>query len=96
MKEKTDFGSAVDIHETDVGSCKVEAIDPGKRVRKHFHSEGVEVIYVLEGNTSKLKQGQLFLFKAGEEHEMVNDSKKPLKLISLCIPPFRLDDVNYV
>lgn len=66
-------------------SCYVYYMNPGKADTKHFH-DGIEIEYVIKGNSKTHKQGRFYFRKSGEIHEGVNDSKEELVFLDITIP----------
>ena len=91
--EKTEFGYAEVIKRDKDASFTLETVLAGKSIPKHCHKERDEIVMVLEGHTSKLEEGNVYLFKKGKPHEYVNDSDKPLKLLLISTPPY--DNKDY-
>ncbi len=73
------------IFDNKLASCYIYWLKPGGIEKKHYH-HALEIEYVLKGNCQTHKQGKFYMYKKGQVHEVVNDSKKPLVFICLTIP----------
>ena len=60
-------------------------MNPGCADTKHYH-DGIEIEYVIKGNSKTHKQGKLYLRKRGEVHEGINDSNEELVFLDITIP----------
>ena len=96
MEREKVFRKIEKLAETGIGSCDVLYIKPGAIIQKHFHKKGVEVEYVYKGNCKTHKKGKVYIWKEGEQHEVVNDSNEELILVCLRIPPHSEEDMNYI
>ena len=86
--EKTEFGTVEVLEPDKDASFTLETVLAGKCIPKHCHKERDEIVLILEGHTSRLEEGNVYLFKKGKPHEYVNDSDKPLKLLLIMTPPY--------
>ena len=78
-----------------IGSCDVYYMKPGGIEKKHYH-DGIEIVYVLEGNCKTHKKGQVYIYQKEEIHEVINDSKKELVFVCLTIPPESKKNTHYI
>ena len=83
------------VTDNNFGSCDVYHMKPGGNEKRHYHN-GVEVVYVLKGNCKTHKEGQVYIYKKGEVHEVINDSDKELVFVCLTIPPESSKNTIYV
>ena len=72
-------------------------LDPGRSTggpnNKHKNSD--QWMYIISGkgkaiidiNEVKIKTGDLLLIEAGENHEIINEGKEPLKTFNIYSPP---------
>lgn len=80
---------------------------PGARCDAHYHRYGSEVVYILGGRgklitrhlgqvrIGPLQEGDLFRMDADIVHQMVNDSRQPLRLLLTCRPShLALDNIE--
>jgi len=58
---------------------------PGGTEPKHYHN-GVELVYVLDGNCETHEKGQLYRYERGEVHEVINKSPNEVVFVCLSIP----------
>lgn len=84
-----------EITDDDFGSCNVWICQTGGREPKHYHN-AVEITYVWKGNCKTHKKGQVYIYKAGEVHEVINDSDKEIVFIVVSIPPWSEKNTFYV
>ena len=93
--ESTSF---FDVLETTERSQVAEmTLDPGKSTGgpSNQHAKSDQWLYVISGKGKaiieqdevKFKKGDLLLIEAGENHEVINDSDKPLKTFNIYSPP---------
>ena len=86
MGKDSIFRKIQDITKSGDGSCEVYYMKPKTREKRHFH-DGIEILYVLKGNCKTHKEGKVYFYKKGEEHQVINDSNEELVLVCLQIPP---------
>ncbi len=84
-----------EISKTKIGSCTVWCCMAGGREPKHWHN-AIEITYVLRGNCKTHKQGQVYVYKPGDVHEVINDSDKEIVFIVTSIPPWSRKNTFYV
>lgn len=77
------------------GSCDVYYMKPGGKEPKHYH-KGIEIVYVLRGNCKTHKQGRVYIYREGEVHEVINNSKAELVFVCLTIPPESEKNTIYI
>jgi len=70
-------------------------MNPGGVEKKHFH-DGIEIEYVIKGNSKTHKQGKLYVRKGSEVHEGINDSKNELVFVCVQIPPESPVNTHYL
>ncbi|MCX6791564.1 MAG: cupin domain-containing protein [Candidatus Gottesmanbacteria bacterium] len=58
---------------------------PGGTEPKHFHN-GVELMYILDGNCQTHEKGQLYRYEKGDVHEVINNSPNEIVFVRLSIP----------
>ncbi|NCS97599.1 MAG: hypothetical protein GW762_03365 [Candidatus Pacebacteria bacterium] len=68
---------------------------PGGIEAKHYH-DGIELEYVIRGNSGTHKKGQIYFRKRGEIHEGINDSKNDLVFLCLTIPAETKRNTHYL
>lgn len=83
------------ITHNEFGSCDVYYMKSGGKEPKHYH-KGIEIVYVLRGNCKTHKQGRVYIYKEGEVHEVINNSKEELVFVCLTIPPESEKNTTYV
>lgn len=76
-------------------SCFVYTLRPGGIDQKHYHT-CFEIAYVLKGSCETHKQGHVYVYKRGQVHELINDSKNELVIACLTIPPETKKNTFYV
>jgi len=86
MDDNSPYRISHKITDQEYGSCNVYYMKPGGYEPKHYH-DGVEVEYVIKGNCKTHKEGQVYVYKKGEVHEVINDSTDELVFVCLTIPP---------
>ena len=96
MDREKVFRKIEKVAESGIGSCDILYIRPGAVIPRHFHKRGIEIEFVYKGNCKTHKEGEVYIRKAGEPHELVNDSSKELVVVCLKIPPHSEEDMNYV
>jgi quercetin dioxygenase-like cupin family protein len=77
------------------GSCNVYYMKPGGIEKKHFHN-GIEIVYVIRGNCKTHKEGNVYIYKKGQIHEVINKSKNELVFVCLTIPPESKNNTHYL
>ena len=78
-----------------LGSCDLYVMKPGGVENKHFHN-GIEIVLVLKGNCQTHKQGHGYMYRKGQIHEVINDSKNELIFICLTIPAESQKNTHYI
>lgn len=81
----SDYFKEKKIFDGKPASCFVYWMKPGGIEKKHYH-KGIEFVYVIKGSCKTQRQGKPYLYKKGQVHEVINDSKNPLVFICLTIP----------
>ena len=82
------------------------AFNPGQDFKAHYHNVMEENFYILEGEidivvdgvVNHLRPGQMIHIEPGEIHYVINNSDKPMKMISTLAPftdPDKVDVENY-
>jgi mannose-6-phosphate isomerase-like protein (cupin superfamily) len=74
-------------------------IPPGKKVRPHYHNNGIELYQVIRGSgearigegkewkeTFRVKEGTAFSIPAGKTHTLINDGSEPIIVLFICMP----------
>lgn len=77
-------------------------IEPGAIEENIYHEHLTEWIYLTEGELEFFLDGEVFTLKKGEYvhinknavHGSVNKTKKLVKMISVCSPPFQILDMK--
>jgi len=95
MPEVSIYQKIKKITDGKIASCYVYYLKPGGREPKHYH-QGVELVYVLKGSCQTHQQGKLYVYKKGQIHEVINDSKNQLVFICLTIPPESKKNTIYI
>jgi len=75
---------------------------PGQRLGGHYHQEVEETFYILEGEATcyvndvqyHLVVGDAIRLEAPERHNVVNESKQPLKMVFIKCPYLPQDKVD--
>lgn len=86
MAKDSIFRKIQNISTNRLGSCDVYYMKPDTWEKRHYH-DGIEILYVLKGNCKTHKEGRVYFYKKGEEHQVINDSNEELVLVCLQIPP---------
>ncbi len=73
------------IFDNKLASCYIYWLKPGGHEKKHYH-HGIEFVYVFKGSCQTHQQGKFYLYKTGQIHEVINNSKNQLIFICLTIP----------
>lgn len=84
-----------EITEDNFGSCTVWTCKAGGKEPKHYHN-ATEVTFVLKGNCKTHKQGEIYVYKPGDIHEVINDSKEDVVFIVTSFPPWSEKNTFYV
>lgn len=71
------------------------SIPSGEEIGKETHTDNDQVLYfvggggksILNGEEVNFKKDDIFLVKAGTEHNFINTTDEPLKIISAYSPP---------
>lgn len=95
MSANQTFRTNHNITKDNMGSCDVYYMLPNTVEEKHYH-DGIEIVYVLKGSCKTHKEGEVYTYKKGEIHEVVNDSDKELVLVCLTIPPESKENTHYI
>lgn len=101
-------GAARDLINSELSSSEKVSlatiyIDPGKASPVHYHKIMEEIYYFLEGigivtvgsKTFDVRAGSAVFIPVGEVHQVANNSRETLKLISADSPPFDPKDIYY-
>lgn len=97
MAKKSEIFNKIEkISETNIGSCNVLYIKPGVKLPRHYHKKGIEIEYVYKGNCKTRKEGEIYIWRENQPHELINDSDEELIIICLKIPPHSEEDMNYI
>lgn len=96
MKKDRFFSKIEKINKTGIGSCDVLYVKPGARIPEHRHNKGIEIEYVYRGNCKTHKEGEIYVWKRGQPHKLINDSDGEIILICLKVPPHSEEDMNWV
>lgn len=97
-KIKFPWGELIIVGTTDELSVGVDIINPGAEPDGPgtYLKKGVAIYYVIAGKglfAGKLmKKGDLIKVTAGQDFHLKNNSKKPLKILCIYLPPY--DDAN--
>ncbi|MBU2051833.1 cupin domain-containing protein [Patescibacteria group bacterium] len=83
------------IFDGKIASCFIYYMKPGVREPKHYH-KAIEIELVLKGNCKTHQQGKLYMYKKGQVHEVINNSKNPLVFICLTIPQENEQNTIYI
>ena len=83
------------MQKTDFLTFGIVEISPGKNTTGHSHDTGEEFMFVIEGrgcvildeNRYDIVKGDLIFIKSHQKHQIVNVSKKYLKLLIGVSPP---------
>lgn len=81
----SDYFKDKKIFDGKLASCFIYWLKPGGIEKKHYHL-GIEFVYVLRGSCKTHKQGKLYIYKKGQVHTVINNSKSPIVFICLTIP----------
>lgn len=85
MDKTSIFRKVQSISANGFGSCEVYYMKPHTEEKKHSH-DGIEILYVLKGNCRTHKEGRVYVYRKGQAHQVMNDSREELVLICLQIP----------
>lgn len=101
-------GTAIDLINRNIASAEkvslaIVFINPGKSSTPHYHKVTEEIYYFLEGHGRVIVGEQVFNVGPGSTvfiplqklHQVINDSKIRLKLLSADAPPYDRSDVYY-
>lgn len=77
-------------------SASATLIQIREGVKKHYHAEHDEIVYVIRGKgvmtvggeTKAIQAGDVVLMKRGSVHEVTNKTAEPLVALSVISPPF--------
>ena len=97
-KIKRDIGITLKlplIEKTKYLTFGIVEISPGKNTTAHSHDTGEEFMFVIEGEgliildekKHEVKKGDLIFIKSLQKHQIINVSKKYLKLLFGVSPP---------
>jgi len=95
MSKNSVYRKSQKITVKNLGSCDVYYMKPGTHEKKHYHN-GIEIIYVLKGSCKSHKQGEVYVIREHEVHEVINDSDEELVFVCLTIPPESEENTIYV
>lgn len=100
LEKKIEKGSGVIlklpmIEKTNFITFGIVDISPGKNTTEHSHDTGEEFMFVidgsgcmiLDGNRYVITKGDLIFIKSHQRHQIINVSKKYLKLLFGVSPP---------
>ena len=94
MKTPT-YRKEVSLIHTKFISCYIYYMNPGSADEPHYH-DGVEIEYVIRGNSRTHKQGHLYFRKKGTVHEGINDSQGELVFFNITIPAESNQNTHYL
>jgi quercetin dioxygenase-like cupin family protein len=80
------YSGSKEILKCKIASCDIYYMKSHTREEKHYHN-GIEIVFVLNGNCSTHKKWKFYFYRKGEIHEVANDSPTELALLCLTIPP---------
>lgn len=86
MIENNIYSSSKEIVGCGFASLDVYHMKPKTVEGKHYH-KGIEVVFVLSGKCKTHRRGRLYLYRKGQEHQVINDSSDELVIVCLTIPP---------
>ncbi|MCR4329178.1 MAG: cupin domain-containing protein [Candidatus Roizmanbacteria bacterium] len=89
------FRASKKITKDGFGSCVVYYMKPNTVEQKHFH-DCTEVLYIVKGSCKTHTQGNVYLYKKGQVHQVINDSNEELVFVCLTIPPETEKNTHYV
>lgn len=95
MSSKSPYRKTIQILNLPFMSSYIYHMLPGGIEKRHFH-DGIELEYVIRGNSSTHKKGRLYFRKKGEVHEGINDSKNDLVFLCLTIPAETKGNTHYL
>ncbi len=83
------------IEKTNFLTFGILEMAPGKNTTEHSHDTGEEIMFVIEGDgcvildkkNYKIAKGDLIFIKSHQSHQIINVSKKYLKLLIGVSPP---------
>lgn len=81
----SDYLKEKKIFDSKLASCYIYWIKANGVDKKHYHNT-IEFVYVLKGKCKTHEQGKLYVYKKGQVHEVINNSKNHLVLLCLMIP----------
>ncbi|RLI95989.1 MAG: hypothetical protein DRP00_06000 [Candidatus Aenigmatarchaeota archaeon] len=94
---ETPFGKVQVFESSEKFGCSILIIEPGKEIKKHYHKKTKEIEVILEGevvcNGRIQKEGEINIWEPNQVHEYKNDSKQPVKILCVTIPPYDPRDV---
>lgn len=83
------------IEKTNFLTFGIVEISPGKNTTEHSHDTGEEFMFIIDGSGCiildekrfDIKKGDLIFIKSRQRHQIINISKKYLKLLIGVSPP---------
>ena len=83
------------IEKTNFLTFGIVEIAAGKNTTEHFHDTGEEFMFIIEGDgclildkkNYKITKGDLVFIRSHQRHQIINESKKYLKLLFGVSPP---------
>lgn len=95
MPERSIYSKSKEVFNLKFAGLDVYHMKPGTIESKHYH-DGLEVVYVLDGNSSTHEKGEVYVYEGGEVHEVINDSPNELVLVCFTIPAESSDNTHFV
>lgn len=95
MKTDLIYGEGKNIFKCKYFSLDIWHVNANSVDKKHYH-DNFEVVYVMKGGCKTHKQGRFYIYKRGQIHDVINDSKKELMVMCLTVPPESEENTHYV
>ncbi|PJE62912.1 hypothetical protein COU88_02420 [Candidatus Roizmanbacteria bacterium CG10_big_fil_rev_8_21_14_0_10_39_6] len=89
------FRTSKKITDDDFGSCVVYYMKANSVEQKHYH-DSIEILYIVKGSCKTHKRGQVYIYREGQVHQVINDSNEELVFVCLTIPPETEKNTHYV
>lgn len=80
------YGECKNIFKCKFLSLDLYHINPESTDKKHYH-DNFELVYIMDGKCKTHQKGKFYVYKKGQKHEVINDSKKDLVMMCLTMPP---------
>lgn len=89
------YGKGKNIFKCKLLSLDIWHVNANSVDKKHYH-DNFEMVYIIDGKCQTHQKGRFYIYKRGQIHEVINDSKKELVVMCLTMPPENKENTHYI